>query len=328
MTTALNFQHESRLTKEATHGHTRQDEVLDLRFLFRSFRRNWWLILLLALLGLVFGIYQATQFVPKRVASMVIMPQGGGMSGISLGGGQGGGVAGVAATLQLAMGTGGGAANNETFERLKLVMSSITLARELDEKYDLLRRVYANRWDVEQQRWRPLSDSDISLQEKVFSHLNVTNNHTPSVEKLAKYVGGKVQFEQIKKSDFWRVRVEDVDGDAALELLNNVYWTADELLREQDREQVRARQAYLRSRVDDAQITEIRRALIAAMMSEERTAMLLEGGLPYAAKVIEPPFLSENLTQPNLVLLIVMPAASGVLLGFLLVTLIAVFRSE
>ena len=250
------------------------------------------------------------------------------MSGISLGGGQGGGVAGVAATLQLAMGTGGGAANNETFERLKLVMSSITLARELDEKYDLLRRVYANRWDVEQQRWRPLSDSDISLQEKVFSHLNVTNNHTPSVEKLAKYVGGKVQFEQIKKSDFWRVRVEDVDGDAALELLNNVYWTADELLREQDREQVRARQAYLRSRVDDAQITEIRRALIAAMMSEERTAMLLEGGLPYAAKVIEPPFLSENLTQPNLVLLIVMPAASGVLLGFLLVTLIAVFRSE
>ena len=250
------------------------------------------------------------------------------MSGISLGGGSGGGAVGVAATLKLAMGTGGGAANNETFERLRLVMSSITLARELDKRYDLLRRVYANRWDVKGQRWLPVSDSDISLQEKMFAYLNVTNNHTPSVEKLAKYVGGMVQFDQIKKSDFWRVRVEHVDGEAALELLKNAYWTADELLREQDREQVRARQDYLRSRVEDAQITEIRRALIAAMMSEERTAMLLEGGLPYAAKVIEHPFLSENPTQPNLMLLIAVPGASGLLLGFLLVALIAVFRSE
>ncbi len=323
----MNFQHEAPIAREATQHHGVHDEVLDLRFLFGKIGRNWWVILLFGLLGLVYGIYQATQFVPKRVASMVIMPQSGGMAGLNLGGGQGGGVTGVAATLKLAMG-GGGGGGNETFERLRLAMSSITLARELDEKYGLLRQVYDHRWDAGRQGWRPVTDADLGLQERLLRHLNVTNDYTPSIEKLARHVGGKVQFEQIKKSEFWRVKVEDIDGDAALELLNNAYWTADELLREQDREQVRARQAYLRSRVDDAQLTEIRRALIGAMMSEERTAMLLEGGLPYAAKVIERPFLSENPTQPNLMLLIGIPVAAGLLLGFALVTLIAVFRSE
>ena len=56
--------------------------------------------------------------------------------------------------------------------------------------------------------------------------------------------------------------------------------------------------------------------------------MLLESDLPYVARIIDPPFVSSWPTEPALKIVFGVPIFMAAALGFLLITLVAVFRRE
>jgi hypothetical protein len=298
------------------------DFILDVRSIVVESLKRAWIIPIFTIVGLYMGIQSAHEFVPKYQATMIIAPRA--QSGVVSSQTQATGLKNVVSLLAGNSGGGG----NALLDRMRLLMGSQQLAKKLDEKYGMLRTVYAGQWDADKGEWRKRSEDDLTWREKVDQYLNVHGSLPPGPEALARYVGGVLVFDEIKETSFLTVKVEHEDRDRALELLQQVYWAADELLREQDKVKTLERISYLQSRIEATSIAGLRTALTSALVSAEQNAHLMSGGLPYAADVIDPPFVSDMKTKPSLIKVVAAPAVIATALGILLVLLYVVFRME
>jgi len=324
----------TRDVKAPPHGDAEQtyssDMVLDVRAIFWGFFKYSWIIVIFAAYGFYQGYKEARAFEPQYVASMVVLPQaqGGGLSVSGGAGGGGGGATGLAAGLSAVLGVGGGSQGTGAFDRLKLLMGSQDLARRLDERYGMLRGVFASRWDAEKQDWKPRVVAEPTWRQRFLASLHQGGSIEPGYEALSRYVKGVLQFEPVEGTGFWRVKVYHTEKARALELLTQIYQTADDLLRAQDREKTRRKLQYLEQRMQETSITELRQALLAALIKEEHSAHMLEGDLPYGADIVDPPFVSDLKTSPVLIKTIGVPFVGSAAVGFFVVLLFAVFRAE
>lgn len=308
--------------------------VLDIRSIITKLLKLIWIPILLGGIGFYLGVRDTMQFTPKYQASMIVIPNKSGVGGGSAASGPAGGAAGgVAASLTAFFGASQGASAGP-FDKLRVALRSEELARRLDEKYGMVREVFANRWDEETQSWKQERQEDLGLRERIMRALHQGEPLQPGYEALAVFVDGTLQFEPVivgtsaVTSSFWKIKVEDEDKERALQLLNRIYWTADDFLRDKERESVSKKLKYLESRIREAEVNDIRQSLIAAMVQEERTAHLLRGNLPYAADVVVEPAASDMKTRPILTKTVGVPLIVGVGIGLALALFIAIFRAE
>lgn len=268
------------------------DVVIDLRHLAAALWRGKWVILAMVLVAIGLGIDRLHSYVPRYMAKMVVSPS------LSSDPSMLGGAAGRGAQLNALAGLAGlsiaGQAEATTFDRLKEAFKSFELAQTLDRKYGLFMRVYGGSWDPETKTWVRPEGWRFELDQKIAAFLRQPTWSPPNMESLARYVGGALTVTETKDSPFIEITVLHRDPEFALNLLKIAYDEADQLLREQDRREVNQRRNYIEERLSRTSLSDMRQVLLALMAQEERSAMLLESDLPYAARVIEPPFVSST----------------------------------
>lgn len=294
-------------------------DIIDVRFLLRVWLRWSWILVILAILGVAKGVMDVRSITPVFTARMTVQPEF--TNGLGGGGGQAGGVLG---NLGLQLGSN----TPSTFDRLKVVMRSLALAEVLQEKYGYMQILFAGSWDPATKSWIRPSGEAFERQERRNRFLGLPTWQEPSLESLARAVGGSVAFQKEKDSQFWDVSVTGPDREAALRLLKVAYYEADELLRRQDRVESQQRRRYLEAQLALPATIDVKQALIGLMSTEQRRAMMLESDLPYAARVIEQPYVSEYPKPKNVPLLVALPAIMLVGLGLLAITAVALFRRE
>jgi hypothetical protein len=140
------------------------------------------------------------------------------------------------------------------------------------------------------------------------------------------FLSGALQFERAGSKRFIEVSVKNRDPDFALKLLEVVYEEADAMLREADLAELRERMGYINSRLEQAKLVDSRQALIGLLTTEERRAMLLETDLPYAARIIDRPFVSKSPEPESLIILMAVPALLLGAIGLAFIMLIALYR--
>lgn len=267
--------------------------VLDLRHLAIALWRGKWIILAFALIGFALGVKRLHEHTPVFEARMVVAPSlstdptmvgGGGTSQ----GGQLGALAGLAG-LSISS-----KAQATTFDRLKEAFKSFELAQTLDRKYGLFMRIFGGSWDAQTQTWTRPQGWRFELDQSIAEFLRQPTWQPPSMESLANYIGGSMQVEEEKNSPFISIKVQHPDAEFALNLLKVAYAEADQLLREQDRRQINQRRSYLEERLARTSLNDMRQVVLTLMAQEERSAMLLDSDLPYAARTIEPPYVSSK----------------------------------
>ena len=297
------------------------DELLDLRFLVVALLRGSWLIGLLVAVAVILGVRELRSYVPQHVATMVVAPA----VGDSQLAAQASRLSGLARSLGV---EGSAGLSTSTFDRLQLVVGSQTLAKILQDKYGYMQKFFAGSWNVQTNQWVRPAGRRFDLEQKVKGALNLKTWSKPTLESLARFADSKLVFEQVGATGFQKVSVSHVDPEFALEILQVVYSEADDLLKEQDRTQTAERRRYLEQQLSRAGVVEMRAALVGLLVNEERTAMLLEGDLPYAARIIEPPFVSVFPSTPSLLQIVGVRAFLFALVGSALVILVALFRRE
>ena len=300
------------------------DDVIDLRYLFRSWWRGSWFIVLCAVAGLAVGLWEMKKFVPQYTASMVVAPTTGGRQ-TAVGGDGFRGFAGVGSAFGLGVFRGG---TTTSFDRLTVLLGSVTLARRLQERHQLMQLVYSGSWDLEAQGWIRPSGERFERVERLRAFFKLATWRPPSISSLARYVGSNVVIEELEGTVFREVTVVNTDPDFARHLLETVYFEADDLLREQDQESTQVQKAYLENQVEKTAIAEIRTGLVGLLMQQENKAMLLESDLPYAARIIEAVYTTDRPTAPNAKTYTGIGLVVGASGGLALVTLIALFRRE
>ncbi len=292
------------------------DSVIDLRHIFRIWIRWSWVLIPVAALGAYIGYRDLQSYRPTYTASMIVQPSGGGQADQ---------LSAVASRLGISLGGGG---SSSELDRLSVLLGSVALAERLQEKYQLMQRVFAGSWDPAKEEWVRPSGEEFERSERIREFFRLNRWSPPTLESLAAYIKGNIEFDRISKAPFVEIVHSDSSPEIALEILEMVYFEADELLREQDRTEIEKRREYLDTQLLRATTVDSRQALRNLLTGEIRRASLLGSGLPYAARIIEPPHASTRPSEPNPRLVIGFPTAMTLFAALVLITLVAVIRRE
>lgn len=304
-----------------TQGRASGDEIIDLRFLFQAIWRGKWVVLIFICIGAYNGYGTLRSFNPSYVASMIVSPyvEGGGQS---ING----------ALSQLAQSAGFSASGSQAtatpFDRLKLTTGSISFATNLNDKHDLLKKIFGGSWDEQTQTWTRPSGRRFELIQRVRQSLNLGTWREPDLETLASYLGGSISITNTHNGLFKKVSVTHPKPEFALWLLKLIYFEADESVRQTDRNEAETRKSYLNDRLAKARLVDTRNVLLNLLENVERRSMLLEGTLPYAAKVVEKAYVSTKPTTAKITADLIIPVAGYGLAGAMLILIVAVFRRE
>ena len=296
------------------------DDVLDVRFLVQLLWRGKWIILLVMLLAGVMGIRDMLAFTPQYEATMIVDPN----TGDGAQSGSASQASSVARTIGLNLAN---KAQATVFSRLEILVSSITMAELLQEKYGLLQRIYASSWNSSTQTWLQPTGDRFEWEQEIRKKLNMRQWSPPNTESFSDYLRGVFKVDDEKEGAFKKITVRDTNPEFALFLLKTIYFEADNLIRQQDREQSMRRKQYLEKQLQQATLAEARVMLVGLLSSEEQRAMLLTGDFPYAAKIVVPAHVSNQPTNARILDLTVKVGAA-LLAACTLVVLIGLFRRE
>jgi hypothetical protein len=292
-------------------------DVIDVRQLLWVWMKWSWLVLILAGIGAYLGIQTLREATPVYQAAMVVQPAEG-SEGIS------NSVAQVSSALGINV--SGRSAGGTTFGRLQVLLHSVTLARRLQGEHQLLQRVYGGQWDAKLEVWKPPTGASFERNQRIRRFLGLPGWLPPNVEDLANFLRGNIEIKESDSEGFFEVTVRSADPAFAELLLKEAYFSADEITREQDLIESERRREYIQRELLAVGLLDSRQALIGLLTAEERKAMLLKSDLPYAARIIEPPYVSTRPEEPDVRFSILFPALLWGVGGLVLITFVALLR--
>jgi len=298
------------------------NEIIDLTYLFRILLIWSWIPMLTALAGIYNGYQDLKGFTPQYTASMTVLPTG--ATGANTN--SGGAVQSIAAELGLLPGTQ--ATSVSPFNRLEFFLGSVALAERLQEKYGVMQILFAGSWDSENQQWTRPNGEDFERQEQIKAFLRQNLWSPPNLQSAANYIISSINIAAFDQGPFRKLTVTHEDPEFALWLLTTAYFEADELIRERDKLELEERMSYVELQLSSVDKIHIRDGLRQQLATELGREVALEVDLPYAAIIVEEPYIMNGLTEPNLPLIFGIPAVVGGIIGFLFISFIALFRRE
>jgi hypothetical protein len=209
-----------------------------------------------------------------------------------------------------------------------MLLGSVTLAKHLQEQRGILQIIFPGGWDPATQSWPRPTGAEFESLEKRRAFLRQNAWAPPNLESLSGYIQGTLKFEPIDGGPFQRVSVTHGDPEFALWILELAYFSADNLLREQDTLESARKIGSIQAKLDTETNVQFQEALRSLLTNELGLEITLNDLLPYAARIVEPARVSNRRTEPNLQRTFGVPVAAFASVGFLLTTLIAVFRRE
>ncbi|MBM3993242.1 MAG: hypothetical protein FJ303_03655 [Planctomycetes bacterium] len=237
---------------------------------------------------------------------------------------EGGGLQGALLNLGFGQATRSGT----QFDRFVHSVSTITLAKRLQEKYGVLQIVYKSAWDETTQSWREPTGQAHERSERARRFFNLAGWSPPDLEDLAKYLGAKFEVKEIKGTSFKSISFAHPDPDLALYLLKIVLDEALAKMREDSQKQIVEQKRYLEERLSKTTMVDLRASLVSLLATEERRAMMFQGDAPFVVRVIDPPYSSKFLSQPDKMRLVLLPAFIAFAASLSLIVLIAFLRNE
>lgn len=244
------------------------------------------IIIITAVIGLLYGVYSVYHAGPAYAATMRVSPAPSD-TGLGSTSGAGGLLAGL---------TGGsGALQVPKFIQFTYALSSVEVAQSLDQRYDLLCRVYRGECDPKTHQWKPRS----GLREWVASVTSrLSGLPDPNVGPrapidLANYIADQVIVEQPKKTDsVTLLTYTNRNPQFAAQFLSQVVKATNDYVRAQNRETQKHYVEYLSASAAQMTNVEQRQAIDTLLLQEERQLMMTEVDVPYAAQVLDGPTVS------------------------------------
>lgn len=298
--------------------------VFDLGMLFDGLWRWKWLVLLAAICGAAQGVYTIGNLVPKYHATMIVAPKSM-QNSFSASSGGTGNLVGVAQSLGL---VGAVSTTNISFDRYKVTIGSIQLAKVLQEKYQLLQKIHANNWDAVNKRWiRPVTPED-SFATRIRRFFHVFEWQEPDIESLANYVGQTVKIDALPKSPFFEISVVHSNREFARFLLTTVHNEADKLISQMDRQEEVGRKRYLEERLAMTQLSDVRQVLLSLLMNLEQQSMVTNADPPYVLRVIDPVHVPTRPDAPRFLEIVGTPIGVAIAIALALVSAFIAYQRE
>jgi uncharacterized protein involved in exopolysaccharide biosynthesis len=267
--------------------------------------RGRWIGLACFLVCVVMGVYMLGVLPPRYTASMQVaprQPQRATFNATSLLSGLAAGLGTVDANFTLFLDS----------------LQSRRLAKQLSDK-GLLLKLYPNQWDSEHQRWIPPTGWWADTKAMVKQRLNLPPWTPPDYREVATYfrenvivtLGSVVESQR----DTYNIFVTAKDPILARELLEDIYWGAEAIVREQMRSDLTLTISHVQEILKQTTSDSVRQGLVSRLISDETQLALLVDGTPAATVIMDPPDVPKTPAFPNPRVTVMFSAVMGALLG-------------
>jgi len=172
-----------------------------------------------------------------------------------------------------------------------------------------------DRWDEARGEWRLPSGPSAFVRGLLLTLAGREDWVVPDPAVVARILRDRVVVEPVGTGPIKRVRVTDRNRDFALGLLRAVADAADTRLRAEAARRLHAQIAHIRESLTNVTAVDNRRVLTELLAERERSALMIEVDLPYAADVLEPPSAPSRPDRPDPITLIVALVAAGTAIG-------------
>ena len=292
------------------------EEFINVAFLGSAIWKRKFSFIGVILIGFVIGLYNTHNFSSKFTASMIVESSSVNKPGASL-----------LAISALPGTNNSGSDLHPELDEMKRILGTPDFARHLDQRHQMLKRIYQGAWDVNRAEWKKPSGYYNRLRERALSFYRFRGWQEPTYESLAKFLSNSVKIEAIHKSSFAKIWVNNKDPDLALFILKTAFYEADENIRQRNIVRVNNRRNYLQKKLNNITHEDQRKVIFSLLEKNENKAMLLDSEGPFVGEVLQKPFVSVYRSEPKMIMLI-MPIGVCILIYILTMTIILVFHSE
>lgn len=241
------------------------------------------IVVIATVIGLLSGIYAVYAAGPSYMATIRVSPAA---SDTSLGSTSG------ASGLLAGLTGGSGSAQVPKFIQFTYALGSVEVARTLDQKYDLLCKVYRGECDPLTHQWKPrngVREWIVSATSRL-SGLPDPNAGPRSPIDLANYIAAQVVVNQPKKTDsLIYLTYVNRKPQFAAQFLSQVVSATNDYIRTQSHETQKRYVEYLSGSAAQTTNVEQRQAIDNLLLQEERQLMMTEVDVPYAAQILDGP---------------------------------------
>jgi hypothetical protein len=275
---------------------------------------RFFLIVLVVSLFLALG---AAMLLPaKYTATAVVGPPGPSPTNVMVAASGGGllpgvggssGLAGVASKL---LGGTTGSGSSDPYQEFLQILQSTRLQETLIERDHILPLIFHKKWDAQHGVWLPPTMLHIA-KTWAMKLFNRPVSDAPGIEELAQYFEKNVIIASASAtsrgmagmlgglSPYTSVSVTADDPKTAENLLSMILREADDLIRADERQEVSARLAYLRSQIPTVTVADEKQILVSILSSQEQLLMMIESDPRFASTMVDPPFSSNIPTFPK-----------------------------
>jgi len=292
------------------------EEYINIAFLASAIWKRKFSFLGVMLIGIMIGLYNVHNFSPKFTASMIVESSSENKPGASL----------LAINALTGTNTLGTELHPE-LEEMKRILGTMDFARHLDQRHQMLQRIYRGAWDADSGEWKKPIGYYHDLRERVLSFFRFRGWQEPTYESLATFLSSSIKIEAIEESSFVKIWVANEDPALALFILKTAFYEADENIRQRNIIRVNDRRIYLQKKLDNITHDDQRKVIFSLLAQNENKAMLLDSAGPFVAEVLQNPFVSAYRSEPKM-LTIIMPIGICILIYILAISIILVFNSE
>jgi LPS O-antigen subunit length determinant protein (WzzB/FepE family) len=212
-------------------------------------------------------------------------------------------------------------------DRYVQLFASTALAARLQAEHGLLQAAFADEWDPERQSWREPDGLLAASHAAVLDFFGFPAWTEPDVRHLTEWLNKKIGVIRPGSSALLRLRMEHAKPEFAAAVLEMVHAAADDLLREEALDRVGGQIAQVENELAAAATPTRREALEEVLVGQYQAQALLRADQPYAAQVVVPVKVSAEPTSADPLLILVLAAVVGSILGVFLVFLRDALRS-
>jgi len=270
--------------------------------LLRRYYRLFWVVfaVMIAILGVQYVASDQSYTATAIIGPPGPSPAGNMLASMSTGG--------FSSGLSAKLLGGLGSSSRDPYQEYLQLLPSTRLCQALIARKGFLQKIYSHQWDVAGKKWKepgPIRSAEII----VLRLLGRPVATEPNVDQLMLYLGkhlsiGPLQAKTglvklLDNSPYSQVTFNYENPQEAERILDVVLYETDRLIREDDRRDVTARIAFLRSELSKGSLlVDDRTALISILSDQERLLAMIQSDKRYASALIVPPYASPIPTSP------------------------------
>lgn len=195
------------------------------------------------------------------------------------------------------------------------LLHSPSVALRLNKNDALVRSIFPARWDDKRRVWRHSSGIISTPLHLIKLLFGIHEDERPSADQLAQYISQNVLITKVGDSDVREIVFLNSSRSFSSLFLENIFVATDDLIRNDALRRADKYIDYINQKLDVVTTAEYRSALVGILSDQEKTRMMIQAGLPYAATKFGSPVVSANPVTPSTFKIFFFFLIIGMLLG-------------